>query len=67
MDKNPLLAIRELGQSIWLDFIRRKMIDSGELDRFIEEDGLRGITSNPSILKRPLPKARTMTTGFRRS
>jgi transaldolase len=57
MDKNPLLAIRELGQSIWLDFIRRKMIDSGELDRFIEEDGLRGITSNPSIFKKAIAES----------
>ncbi len=54
MKKNPLLAIRELGQSIWLDFIRRKMIDSGELQKLMAEDGIRGITSNPSIFKKAI-------------
>jgi transaldolase len=49
MKENPLLKIREFGQSIWLDYLRRKMITSGELKELIEEDGLRGITSNPSI------------------
>ncbi len=54
MKKNPLLGIREFGQSVWLDYIRRKMIDSGELKRLIEEDGLRGITSNPSIFEKAI-------------
>ncbi|MGH7542712.1 MAG: transaldolase [Gemmatimonadota bacterium] len=45
---NPLLRLRELGQSVWLDFIRRDLFD-GELDRLIEEDGLAGMTSNPTI------------------
>jgi transaldolase len=49
MKENPLLKIREFGQSIWLDYLRRKMITSGELKELIVEDGLRGITSNPSI------------------
>lgn len=40
----------ELGQSIWLDYIRRSFIESGELQRLID-DGLRGITSNPSIFE----------------
>ncbi|MCG6880143.1 MAG: transaldolase [Deltaproteobacteria bacterium] len=54
MKKNPLFEIRELGQSIWLDFIRRKMMRSGELDKLISEDGIRGITSNPSIFKKAI-------------
>ncbi len=54
MKKNPLLEIREYGQSIWLDFIRRNMMRSGELDKLIEEDGIRGITSNPSIFKKAI-------------
>ena len=54
MEKNPLFEIRELGQSIWLDFIRRKMMLSGELDKLISEDGIRGITSNPSIFKKAI-------------
>jgi transaldolase len=49
MNKNNLLKIQEFGQSIWLDYISRGMIHSGELKRLIEEDGLRGVTSNPSI------------------
>ena len=49
MKQNPLLKIHDYGQSIWLDYLRRKMINSGELKQLIEEDGLRGITSNPAI------------------
>lgn len=49
MKKNPLLKIQEFGQSIWLDYLRRKMIASGELTELIEQDGLRGMTSNPAI------------------
>ena len=49
MHKNNLLRIQEFGQSIWLDYISRGMIHSGELKRLIQEDGLRGVTSNPSI------------------
>lgn len=45
---NPLLRLRELGQSIWLDYIRRDLFD-GELDRLIAQDGLAGMTSNPTI------------------
>jgi transaldolase len=47
---NPLLKAQEYGQSIWLDYIRRDLLVSGELKRLIEEDGLRGITVNPTIL-----------------
>src|SRR6516162_8156434 len=48
---NPLLLLQKVGQSVWLDFIRRNLITSGELKRLIEQDGLRGITSNPSIFE----------------
>jgi hypothetical protein len=44
---NPLLKIQEFGQSIWLDYIRRSMITSGELKRLIEKDGLRGGNLQP--------------------
>ena len=44
--------IQELGQSIWLDNIDRRMLDSGELMRMIVEDGISGITSNPSIFEK---------------
>jgi transaldolase/glucose-6-phosphate isomerase len=49
MKENPLLRVQSFGQSIWLDYIRRHMITSGELKQLIEEDGLRGVTSNPKI------------------
>ncbi len=49
MQYNPLLKIQEFGQSIWLDYLRRDMLESGELQKLIKEDGLRGITSNPKI------------------
>ncbi|AFM24808.1 bifunctional transaldolase/phosoglucose isomerase [Desulfomonile tiedjei] len=46
---NPLMKIQEFGQSIWLDYIRRDMLLSGELQQLVDEDGLRGVTSNPQI------------------
>lgn len=49
MKENPLRKLESYGQSIWLDFIHRHLIESGGLQRLIDEDGLAGITSNPSI------------------
>jgi transaldolase len=54
MNENPLRGIGNLGQSVWMDFIRRGMIVSGELKRIIDEDGLRGVTSNPSIFDKAI-------------
>jgi transaldolase len=54
MSNNPLKQLGTLGQSIWLDYIRRDLILSGELRRLIEEDGLRGMTSNPSIFEKAI-------------
>jgi len=51
---NPLKRVEALGQSIWLDYIRRDLITSGRLRRLIEEDGLRGITSNPAIFEKAI-------------
>ena len=48
--KNPLLALEACGQAVWFDYIRRKMIGP-ELDALIQDDGLRGITSNPAIFE----------------
>lgn len=58
MQENPLRKLGELGQSVWMDFIRRGMILSGELRRLIEEDGLRGVTSNPSIFDKAISETR---------
>jgi len=52
--KNPLLELQKFGQSVWLDYIRRDLIMSGELKRLIDNDGLRGMTSNPSIFEKAI-------------
>jgi len=52
MKKNPLAALREAGQSPWLDYIHRGLIVSGELARMIREDGISGVTSNPTIFEK---------------
>jgi transaldolase len=57
MKDNPLKKLETLGQSIWLDYIRRDLIASGELRRLIEEDGLRGMTSNPSIFEKAIAES----------
>lgn len=54
MTPNPLIELEKLGQSIWLDYIRRDLIRSGKLRRLIEDDGLRGMTSNPSIFEKAI-------------
>ncbi len=51
---NPLKQLAEQGQSIWLDYIRRNLIKSGELKRLVEEDGIRGVTSNPTIFDKAI-------------
>lgn len=51
---NPVKEVHSYGQSIWLDYIRRRLIESGKLDRLIKEDGVRGITSNPSIFDKAI-------------
>lgn len=51
---NPLKVLQNYGQSFWLDYIRRSLITSGELRRMIEEDGLRGVTSNPTIFQKAI-------------
>jgi transaldolase / glucose-6-phosphate isomerase len=51
---NPLKDLLKFGQSVWLDYIRRDLITSGELKRLIEEDGLRGMTSNPAIFEKAI-------------
>ena len=55
---NPLRKLETFGQSLWLDYIRRQMITSGELSRLIEEDGLKGVTSNPAIFEKAIASAK---------
>jgi transaldolase / glucose-6-phosphate isomerase len=52
--QNALLGLQKYGQSVWLDYIRRNIILNGELQRLIDQDGLRGITSNPSIFEKAI-------------
>jgi transaldolase/transaldolase/glucose-6-phosphate isomerase len=52
--KNIIQQTYQLGQSIWLDFIDRKLVQSGELKKLIHEDGLRGLTSNPAIFEKAI-------------
>ena len=51
---NPLVQLREIGQSPWYDYIRRGLITSGELKAMIDNDGLMGVTSNPSIFEKAI-------------
>jgi len=55
---NPLKELLNFGQSVWLDYIRRDLIETGELKRLINEDGLRGMTSNPSIFEKAIGESK---------
>src|SRR5437016_10154139 len=51
---NPLKSLLEYGQSPWMDYIRRDLLTSGGLKKMIPEDGLRGVTSNPTIFEKAI-------------
>ncbi len=55
---NPIFDALALGQSIWYDNVRRSLISSGQLTRMVSEDGLRGLTSNPSIFEKAITGSR---------
>jgi len=57
MKNNPLRKLESMDQSIWLDYIRRDLISSGELLHLIEADGLRGMTSNPAIFEKAIAES----------
>src|SRR6202167_2170561 len=48
---NPLKALQDHGQAVWLDFLSRGFIAKGDLKKLVDQDGLRGVTSNPSIFE----------------
>src|SRR3954470_8875775 len=52
MSKSRLHQLSDLGQSVWIDSLSREMMDSGELERLIEEDAVVGVTTNPSIFQK---------------
>jgi transaldolase / glucose-6-phosphate isomerase len=51
---NPLKGLLAYGQSPWMDYIRRDLLTSGELKKYIDNDGLRGMTSNPAIFEKAI-------------
>lgn len=53
---NPLLELRKLGESVWLDDISRSMLEDGSLARLIHDDGVAGLTSNPAIFANSMQK-----------
>src|SRR5258705_11725558 len=57
-EKNPLVRLGELGQSPWYDYITRDLVTTGQLARLITEDGLRGMTSNPTIFEKAIAGSR---------
>lgn len=65
METNPLIRIQDFGQSIWLDFIRRGTIISGELKQLITRDGVRGVTSNPAIFEKAINGSSDYTAAVR--
>src|SRR5580704_11357659 len=54
MKNNSLVELANYGQGVWLDYIRRELFTSGELKRLIDEDGLTGMTSNPTIFEKAI-------------
>src|SRR5438105_2343722 len=54
MAANPLVELGKVGQSVWYDQMRRALLKSGELAKLIREDGLRGLTSNPTIFEKAI-------------
>jgi transaldolase len=63
---NPLVRLGELGQSPWYDYITRDLVASGELARLIREDGLRGMTSNPTIFEKAVAGSSSYDQDIRR-
>jgi transaldolase len=63
---NPLLRLGLLGQSVWYDYITRDLLISGKLSRLITEDGLRGMTSNPTIFDKAIATSRLYDEDIRR-
>ena len=51
---NPLKSLNQQGQVVWLDFLSRRFIAEGGLKKLVQEDGLTGVTSNPSIFKKAI-------------
>ena len=66
MTANALKKLAELGQSVWYDYIRRDLYQGGELQRLIQEDGLSGMTSNPTIFQKAIAETGLYDDAIRR-
>jgi len=64
---NPLPRFRQSGQYLWLDYLRRSLIVNGRLRRLVNEDGLGGVTSNPTIVARAIAESPDYDAGLRRA
>ena len=62
---NRLREIEALGQSVWLDNLNRELLDGGDLERLIDEDGLSGVTSNPTIFEKGMGHSELYDDAFR--
>ncbi len=65
MKQHPLLRLKNLGQSVWIDYIQRGMLCSGELRDLIEHDGISGLTSNPAIFEKAITGSRDYSASLR--
>jgi len=65
--KNPLISLQELGQSVWLDYISRSLLTSGELRRLVAEDGVVGLTSNPAIFEKAIAGSKDYDASIRQA
>lgn len=63
--KNPLQQLRVAGQAVWLDFLERGFLAEGGLRKLIEQDGLSGVTSNPSIFEKAMGHGEAYDEGFK--
>jgi transaldolase len=63
---NQLREIEALGQAVWIDNINRELLDDGVLRRLVEEDGISGVTSNPTIFEKAMGHSERYDEGFRR-
>jgi transaldolase/glucose-6-phosphate isomerase len=63
---NPLKALQNHGQSVWLDYVHRDLLQGGGLERLIEEDGVVGVTSNPSIFEKAIGEGTSYDESLRR-
>ena len=59
---NPPVDVQQFGQSIWLDFIHRSALENGEMQKYIDEFGVIGVTSNPAIFQKAIGESDTYDT-----